>query len=79
VRAVLPVGLAPLEDLSSGPDRRVVGLAPGQPTYRVLIAEDRWQSRQLLVQMLARVGFDVREAADGAEALAVWEQPGDPT
>ncbi len=73
VRAVLPIGLAPLEDLSSGPDRRVVGLAPGQPLYRVLIAEDRWQSRQLLVQMLARVGFDVREAADGAEAVAVWE------
>lgn len=73
VRAVLPVGLAPLEDLSSGPDRRVVGLAPGQPVYRVLIAEDRWQSRQLLVQMLARVGFEVREAADGAEALAVWD------
>ena len=74
VRAVLPVGLAPLEDLSSGPDRRVVGLAPGQPTYRVLIAEDRWQSRQLLVQMLARVGFSVHEAADGADALAVWEE-----
>jgi two-component system, sensor histidine kinase and response regulator len=74
VRAILPIGLAPLEDLSSGPDRRVVALAPGQPTYRVLIAEDRWQSRQLLVQMLARVGFDVREAADGAEALALWEQ-----
>jgi CheY-like chemotaxis protein len=74
VRAVLPVGIAPLEDLSSGPDRRVVALAPGQPTYRVLIAEDRWQSRQLLVQMLARVGFDVREAADGAEALAVWAE-----
>jgi CheY-like chemotaxis protein/signal transduction histidine kinase len=74
VRAVLPVGLAPLEDLSSGPDRRVVGLAPGQPTYRVLIAEDRWQSRQLLVQMLARVGFAVREAADGADALAAWDE-----
>jgi len=74
VRAVLPVGLAPLEDLSSGPDRRVVGLAPGQPTYRVLIAEDRWQSRQLLVQMLTRVGFAVREAADGADALAVWDE-----
>lgn len=73
VRVALPIGLAPLEDLSSGPDRRVVGLAPGQPVYRVLIAEDRWQSRQLLVQMLGRVGFDVREAADGAEALAVWD------
>ncbi|MBL9100094.1 MAG: response regulator [Myxococcales bacterium] len=73
VRALLPVGLAPLEDLSSGPDRRVVGLAPGQPVYRVLIAEDRWQSRQLLVQTLARVGFEVREAADGAEALAAWD------
>ena len=39
-----------------------------------LVVEDRWQSRQLLVHMLARVGFEVREAATGEEAIALWER-----
>lgn len=67
----LPIGLGaePAE-----PDaRRIVGLAPDQEEFRVLVAEDSWQNRQLLVQALGRVGFHVREAADGREALHLWE------
>ena len=73
LRLLLPVGLiAASEAATAPPDPTIVGLAPGQPTYRILVAEDRWQSRQLLVQMLSRVGFDVREASDGAEAMELW-------
>ena len=72
LRLLLPVGL-PASDTPSDPaDPTIVGLAPGQPQYRILVAEDRWQSRQLLVRMLSRVGFDVREASDGAEAMELW-------
>ena len=60
-------------DLPRGP-RRVVGLEAGQPSYRVLVADDRWENRTLLVKLLEAVGFDVREAADGREAVAVWEE-----
>ena len=75
LRIDLPVGLVPAGDEPTIPrDRVIVGLAPGQPTHRILVAEDRWQSRQLLVQMLSRVGFDVREASNGAEALEIWQQ-----
>ena len=75
LRIDLPVGVvAPSEEPTITRDRAIVGLAPGQPTYRILVAEDRWQSRQLLVQMLARVGFEVREASNGAEALEIWQQ-----
>jgi len=71
----LPVGLITgSQELADGSERQVAGLAPGQPSFRVLIAEDRWQSRQLLVHMLARVGFEVREAATGEEAVALWER-----
>jgi CheY-like chemotaxis protein len=71
----LPVGCRRAREAPTmHPSRAIVGLAPGQPTYRILVAEDRWQSRQLLVQMLARVGFDVREASDGAEAIELWQQ-----
>ncbi len=73
LRLLLPVGLIPASDKPSDPaEPTIVGLAPGQPHYRILVAEDRWQSRQLLVQMLSRVGFDVREASDGAEAMELW-------
>jgi PAS domain S-box-containing protein len=53
--------------------RRAIALAPDQTEYRILIAEDRWSSRQLLVKLLSSLGFQVREAADGQEAVDLWE------
>ncbi|MCL1475501.1 ATP-binding protein, partial [Argonema antarcticum] len=52
--------------------RKVIGLAPNQPEYRILVVEDVKVSRILLVKLLASVGFFVREAADGYEAIALW-------
>ncbi len=51
---------------------QVVGLAPDQQAYRILVAEDDWASRQLLVNLLTSVGFQVREALNGEEAVALW-------
>jgi PAS domain S-box-containing protein len=53
--------------------RQVVGLAPGQQHYRVLVVDDQAESRHVLVRLLEPVGFELREASNGAEALAVWE------
>ncbi|MBD2306740.1 response regulator [Chroococcidiopsis sp. FACHB-1243] len=53
--------------------RRVMGLAPDQPKYRILVVEDKWENRQLLVKMLESVGFEVREAENGEEGVAIWE------
>jgi len=55
------------------PQRRVIGLAPNQPEYRILVVDDRLESRLLLVRLLTAVGFSVREAENGREAIAVWE------
>ncbi|MCB1863653.1 MAG: response regulator, partial [Gammaproteobacteria bacterium] len=52
-------------------DSRVVGLAPGQPRWRILIVEDRWQNRDLLRSFLEPLGFEVREAVHGEEAVAI--------
>jgi two-component system sensor histidine kinase/response regulator len=52
---------------------RVVGLLPNQPAYRVLVVEDRWESRQLLVRLLRLVGFEVKEACNGLESLEIWQ------
>jgi PAS domain S-box-containing protein len=54
--------------------RRVVALKPGQPTYRVLVADDRRENRILLSEMLKAVGFDVLEVRDGRETLACFER-----
>ena len=54
--------------------RRVIGVAPNQPRYRILVVDDRETNRQLLVNYLKSLeGFEVRDAADGLEAVAIWE------
>ncbi len=56
------------------PTRRALALAPGQPTYRLLIVEDKWANRQLMQQWLKPFGFDIREAINGKEALEIWRE-----
>lgn len=55
------------------PIRKVIGLQPNQPHYRLLIVENQVENRQLLVQLLAPLGFDVQEARDGQESIAIWQ------
>jgi PAS domain S-box-containing protein len=70
----LPLTIATTADhLPSQSDRRVIGLEPGQPRYRLLVVEDRWENRQLLVKLLEPLGFEVRQAVNGEEAIALWE------
>jgi len=54
--------------------RHVLRLQSGQPICRVLIADDIEDNRQLLAELLAPVGFEVRLAINGAEALREFEQ-----
>jgi signal transduction histidine kinase/DNA-binding response OmpR family regulator len=54
------------------PSREVIGLEPGQPTYRILITEDKRENRRLLVELLEPLGFEVREAEDGQSAIEIW-------
>ena len=53
--------------------QRAIVLAPGQPTYRILVADDHLESRKLLKQLLEGVGFEVQEAVTGSEAIAYWQ------
>jgi CheY-like chemotaxis protein len=55
-------------------DRRAIGLLPGQPPYRLLIVDDSAENRFVLRQLLGRVGFQVLEAADGREAVDMYER-----
>ncbi|GAB4445881.1 MAG: hypothetical protein Kow0031_28470 [Anaerolineae bacterium] len=53
---------------------RIIGLAPNQQTYRILVADDQSYNRRLMTKLLAPLGFELREAADGREALQLWRQ-----
>ncbi|MFB2893214.1 PAS domain S-box protein [Aerosakkonemataceae cyanobacterium BLCC-F50] len=53
--------------------QQVISLEPNQPTYRILVAEDIKENRQLLVKLLVPLGFEVREAENGQQAVTIWE------
>lgn len=70
----IPVTIVAATDVpAEEAQRRAVGLLPGQPVYRLLVVEDRDVSRRLLVKLLTTLGFEVREAVNGAEAVALWQ------
>ncbi|MCC5645127.1 response regulator [Nostoc sp. CHAB 5824] len=52
---------------------QILTLAPTEKAYRILVVDDSKESRMLLVKILTSVGFEVREATDGSEAVANWE------
>jgi CheY-like chemotaxis protein len=54
--------------------RRILGLADGQPHYRLLIVEDQPENRLLLRRILNPLGFELREAVNGQEAVELFEQ-----
>ncbi|MBW4614093.1 MAG: response regulator [Desmonostoc vinosum HA7617-LM4] len=53
--------------------KRVLKVAPSQPSYRILVVDDSVENRDLLAKLLLFVGFETRTAADGQEAIAIWQ------
>ena len=42
-------------------------------SYRILVVGDRWEDRKLLVKIHQRLGCEIRETDNGAEAIRIWE------
>ena len=53
---------------------RVLHLLPGLPACRVLVVDDQQENRDLLEHMLVPVGFELRTANDGAEAVTLCRE-----
>jgi signal transduction histidine kinase/DNA-binding response OmpR family regulator len=53
--------------------RKVIKLKADSPSYRILVVDDRLENRQLMFKLLADVGFEVRMAEHGKEAVEIWE------
>lgn len=54
--------------------RYVVSIKKGFEIPRILVVEDIEENRCLLVKLLSDIGFDVREAINGKEAVEVFKQ-----
>ncbi|MEG3437536.1 response regulator [Pannus brasiliensis CCIBt3594] len=61
-------------DIEPENDRQVIRLQPDQPVYRILVVEDTVENRHLLVKVLSSVGFEVRDAENGAAAIERWRE-----
>lgn len=69
----IPISLVEATDIEiKQPMRRVIALEPNQPIYRILIVDDKWENRQLLNKILLPIGFDLKEASNGKEAIEIW-------
>ncbi len=54
--------------------RKVIGIEPTTGPYRILVADDVQSNREILVELLQGVGFQVREAENGEEAIRIFEE-----
>ena len=52
--------------------RRVVGLESDRVEYRILVVDDSKTNRKIMLDLLEPVGFSVREAVNGKEAVDIW-------
>ena len=74
-RIELPMELARSEDVFKPENQgEVEGLAPGQPRYRILIAEDRRDNRLLLSQLMTGLGLDVKVAENGEQCVELFNE-----
>ena len=53
---------------------RVIGLEPGQPLYRVLVADDEQENWMVLDRLLQGAGFQVRVAENGEQAVDIFRE-----
>ncbi|MBK9160085.1 MAG: response regulator [Nitrosomonadales bacterium] len=76
-RVVLPAETTSSTEVAgtqNGTEDTVLGLAPGQPEYRILIVEDQTENQLLLRRLLERVGLQSEVADDGKQAVGMFQR-----
>jgi len=74
-RVALKVELASEDEIikRGGLHGRVIGIAPGEPEYRVLVVDDQSENALLLRMLLEAVGLSVQIAENGERAVQIFE------
>lgn len=70
---MLPVTVVSGQLVTSFDEHRRYRLAPDQPARRVLVVEDNADNREMLNTLLTDIGFTVREAVNGQDAIQQWK------
>lgn len=52
--------------------KKVMGLEPGSQHVKILVVDDKKENREFLLELLKSVGFEVREAESGNQAIEVF-------
>jgi len=75
-RVMLPAEIASEEEVASIslPHGRVIGVAPGQSEYRILIVEDDQVNSLLLSRLIEAAGLSSRTVVNGEEAVKVFAE-----
>jgi two-component system sensor histidine kinase/response regulator len=66
--------LSSINNISTQAKRHIIGLAPTEKKYRILVVDDAKESRLVLTKILTSIGFEVREVVNGEEAIIQWQQ-----
>lgn len=69
----IPYEPVDMDDVEESDARRITGLQSAVKDYQILVVDDKPHSLQLLVQLLEPVGFGIRTATNGREAIDVVE------
>jgi Amt family ammonium transporter len=51
----------------------VIALVPNQICYKILVVDDKENNRKLLIKLLKPLGFEMKEASNGQEAINIWD------
>jgi CheY-like chemotaxis protein len=75
-RVRVPMTLAETENTSPRKEvtKQVANLQPGQPDWRILVVDDNTENRLFLTKLLSEVGFTVKEAINGHEAITLFKE-----
>jgi CheY-like chemotaxis protein/anti-sigma regulatory factor (Ser/Thr protein kinase) len=74
-RVDLPVELVSTANIPAAQIRKpseVVGLATGQPRYRIMIVEDQPENQLLLSRLMTDLGLEVKVVANGQQCLELF-------
>lgn len=52
----------------------VIGLQADQPNWRILVVDDNLENRVLLTTLLTHIGFNVKEAINGEQAIEIFQE-----
>jgi PAS domain S-box-containing protein len=77
-RVDFPLELADESEIAAeqnvGAAGEVCGLAPGQPSYRILVVEDEYENQLLLAKLMTEIGLDTWVVDNGKEAVDIFEE-----